>query len=44
MTGIWMGNVTYLSSDNILPVNIFKLYGKHNIIKKTQAGTLQQDA
>ena len=42
MTGICMRNVTHLSSDNILPVNIIKLYGKNNIIKKTQAGNLQK--
>ena len=34
MTGIWMGNVKHLSNDNILPVNIFILYEKHNIITK----------
>ena len=36
MTGICMRNVTHLSSDNILPVpvNIFKLYKRHNISKE----------
>ena len=34
MTGICVRNVTHLSSYNILPVNIFKLYMRHNMIKE----------
>ena len=34
MTGICVRNVTHLSSYNILPVNIFKLYMRHNVIKE----------
>ena len=35
MTGICMRDVThFLSSDNILPVNIFNLYERHNIVKE----------
>ena len=33
MTGICMRNVTHLSSDNILPVIIFKIYKRHHIFK-----------
>ena len=35
MKGICMGDVThYLYRDNILPINIFKSYERHNVLKE----------